>query len=207
MTKRWYTSIMADTVPVIPLVMIAGGIFLLVVGVNIFNHWSDVHKLCSSEIGQLGQTFDPNAQQLCSRANDEVLLGSTLAIVGLALAIIGGVLTRRGVSAAKMAERRGAYSYPTTAPHPGSGYDTHGTPSPASSGVGIPTTYAATSSPAPPAPPASKLRISTPAPPPKAPVPPPAPRPAPSAPAAEEPPAGPQLKGKLAPQKGTGEKS
>lgn len=80
-----------------------GGIIILAVGIIVFGIGINIHSVqssnveqCQSFTGELGQFFDSENSDICQRA-PSVLMMSLMAIVaGIAMIIIGGILSAVG---------------------------------------------------------------------------------------------------------------
>jgi hypothetical protein len=69
-------------ISVIALIADAGGLALLIIGINTHFHNSSLSSVCGSTLGQIGQSMDQQAQAACSHADTMSLWGIILAIVG-----------------------------------------------------------------------------------------------------------------------------
>jgi hypothetical protein len=91
--KKWYMNWMAGDVAVIPIVLLALGLVVGIIGIVIFNHSDQLNNAC-----QLGQGFDSNAAQQCTSASHKTTGGAWLSVIGLVSAIVGGVTLRNSVA-------------------------------------------------------------------------------------------------------------
>jgi hypothetical protein len=96
--KKWYMNWMAGDVAVIPIVLLALGLVVGIIGIVIFNHSDQLNNACNSTLGQLGQGFDSNAAQQCTSASHKTTGGAWLSVIGLVSAIVGGVTLRNSVA-------------------------------------------------------------------------------------------------------------
>jgi len=67
----------------------AGGLILLIIGINTHFHNSGLSGMCSTGLGQVGQGLSPQAQAMCSHASAMSTLGIVLAIVGVVILVWG----------------------------------------------------------------------------------------------------------------------
>lgn len=96
--KKWYMTWMAGDIAVIPIVLLALGIMLMIIGAVVYNHSEQLNNVCNSTFGQLGQSLDSNAVQQCTSASHKTTAGAWLSLIGLVSAIFGGVTLRNSVA-------------------------------------------------------------------------------------------------------------